>query len=219
MSVIAHFGIPADQFPLGEVLAVDEDVRVRLETMIPTGADVAPFFWVPTEEAAAVETVLRDSPSTDSVRALDRTDGETLFRVDWDTAVDGLVEALEGADAVVLEGEGRGDTWHFRVRFPAHDALSAFYGACLEEGVDVDLTEVNNPLGGESGAGFGLTGEQRETLRVALEAGYFDVPREATLLDLAERLEVSDSAVSQRIRRGLGTLLSATLAGTGPDRE
>lgn len=45
-----------------------------------------------------------------------------------------------------------------------------------------------------------LTEKQRQTLEMALEAGYYEQPRKADLADLAGRIGVSKSAVSQRLR-------------------
>lgn len=45
-----------------------------------------------------------------------------------------------------------------------------------------------------------LTAKQRRTLELALEAGYYERPREADLTYLAEELDISKSAVSQRLR-------------------
>ncbi len=56
-----------------------------------------------------------------------------------------------------------------------------------------------------------LTDNQREILLLAYEAGYFDVPRDITQDDLAERLDVTDSAVSQQLRRAISMLIAATL--------
>lgn len=44
-----------------------------------------------------------------------------------------------------------------------------------------------------------LSEKQREVVELAIEAGYYDEPRQATLSDLAEMLGVSPSAVSQRL--------------------
>ena len=44
-----------------------------------------------------------------------------------------------------------------------------------------------------------VTQKQREAVRVAVEMGYYDRPRDATLGDLASRLGVSRSALSQRL--------------------
>jgi len=64
----------------------------------------------------------------------------------------------------------------------------------------------------ESGHEAVLTDIQRETLTAALEAGYFAVPRTATLQDLADEFGVSDTAISQRIRRGVARLLTTELS-------
>lgn len=49
--------------------------------------------------------------------------------------------------------------------------------------------------------------EEREALRAALEAGYFDVPRTTTLVDIADELGRSDVEVSAQIRRGMDSVL------------
>ncbi|WP_255151371.1 bacterio-opsin activator domain-containing protein [Halorarius halobius] len=218
MSVIARFSIPAEEFTLGEALEVREGVEIRLESMIPTGDDLVPYFWVSSADAPAVQSALEGSELTESVRVVDEVNGESLFRVDWSTEVNGVIDAIDAAEAVVLEGEGRGDHWAFRVRFPEHAALSQFYRSCVDAGITVDLNEVNSPLADGSTGGYGLSEEQQTALEVALERGYFDIPRGITLVELSEQLGVSDSAVSQRIRRGLGKLISATIVrGDGPD--
>jgi predicted DNA binding protein len=52
---------------------------------------------------------------------------------------------------------------------------------------------------------------------MAFERGHFPVPRETSLADLGEEIGVSDTAVSERLRRGIATLLSTTIE--KPDRE
>lgn len=210
MSVVAVFTVPADQFVLGEVLEVRSGIQVRLESMVPTGDRTVPYFWVATEDAGAVEDALTDSSVVERVYAIDEANDETLFKVKWSSEINGLIEGVGNAEAAILEAQGRGDDWSFRVRFPEHEALSTFYRSCIDQGIDVELNEVNSPLGSGGKRGFGLTDAQREALLVALEHGYFAVPRRTTLEELAEMLDISDTAVSQRIRRGLTAVLSTT---------
>jgi hypothetical protein len=52
-----------------------------------------------------------------------------------------------------------------------------------------------------------LTANERETLRLALQRGYFAVPRETSLVDLSNELDRSDVQASEEIRQGIATVL------------
>lgn len=56
-----------------------------------------------------------------------------------------------------------------------------------------------------------LTDKQRMTLELALEEGYYDRPRQTNLEDLSNELEISKSAVSQRLRTAEIKLVKAAL--------
>lgn len=58
-----------------------------------------------------------------------------------------------------------------------------------------------------------LTGRQREVLETALRAGYFEVPRECTLGEVAAELEVDKSTASGVLRRGQSRLVKWFLSG------
>ena len=53
-----------------------------------------------------------------------------------------------------------------------------------------------------------LSETERETLEAAVDEGYFESPRDATLGDLADRFDVSKPAVSKNLRRGQRKMLS-----------
>lgn len=211
MSVIANFSVPALDFALGEVLEVERGLRIRVESMVPTGEAVMPYLWVPSHATEAVVAAIEDTPVARGVEVVDEVGDETLLRVEWGPDVDGLVGSALAVDAAVMEAIGTGDEWSFQLRFSDYDDLSAFYRRCVEHDVSLRLEQVHNPVEPDGTTRYGLTPEQRETLVAAMEAGYFSVPRETTLVELAEELGVSDSAVSQRLRRGLTGLVSATL--------
>lgn len=56
-----------------------------------------------------------------------------------------------------------------------------------------------------------LTARQREILTTAIERGYYDNPRECSLTDLAEELEVNKSVVSGVLHRAEGEILKDAL--------
>jgi predicted DNA binding protein len=55
-----------------------------------------------------------------------------------------------------------------------------------------------------------LTARERTVLLTALEYGYFEVPRETSLVTIGRELGMPDREVSRLVRRGMGKVLSAT---------
>jgi len=215
MSVFAEFSVPADQFALGDLLEVRTGIHVTLESMVPVGERLVPYLWITNQDVEPVVTALDGSPLVEEVAVVDQTESESLLRVNWSPEINGLIGILDTAEATLLEAEGRGDEWRFRVRFPEHEDLSAFYRACREQRVTVEIHEVSHGLGFTPSSGADVTPAQLEALTTALDAGYFAVPREITTLELAEKLGISDTAASQRLRRGLTAYLSSMLPQEG----
>jgi hypothetical protein len=58
-----------------------------------------------------------------------------------------------------------------------------------------------------------LTPRQREHLTLAYRLGYFDVPRECTLAELADELGVDKSSASETIRRGTARIVGEFMFG------
>jgi predicted DNA binding protein len=56
-----------------------------------------------------------------------------------------------------------------------------------------------------------LTRAQREALGLAFDRGYFDVPRDGSLDEMATNLDISPQALSDRLRRGQRNLLEVAL--------
>jgi predicted DNA binding protein len=110
----------------------------------------------------------------------------------------------------------------FRVLFPDRDALSATYEFCRDRNLTFDLRQVYELSNASQRGHFGLTDEQHDALVAGLKSGYFDVPRRATMDDLAADLGVSRQAVSERLRRGHHRLIESALvigrADTDPSR-
>ncbi|WP_408957379.1 helix-turn-helix domain-containing protein [Natrinema sp. 74] len=63
-----------------------------------------------------------------------------------------------------------------------------------------------------------LTDRQREVLRVAVEEGYYEEPRQVTYEDIAARLECSAGTVGQHLRRIEARLMSTLITGAGTER-
>lgn len=53
----------------------------------------------------------------------------------------------------------------------------------------------------------------------ALEAGYFDVPREVTLTEFAEQQDLLHQAISEQLRRATRQLTESTLTAHNDEEE
>ena len=208
MSVIATFTVPAADFTLGQMIRSSPGIRVRLDRVIPVGDNFIPYFWASDDSVAHIEAELSAETDIESFTIVDQTNGEALVRVEWTELTDRLLDTLAATGASILEAIGERDTWRLQLRFDDHDQLSEFFGRCAKKDIAVDLEMVHNPGIYQSlEMQAQLTEDQRKALDAALEAGYFEVPRQTNLVELADQLGVSDSALSQRLRRGIKTVL------------
>lgn len=210
MAIIADITVPADAFALGRVLEAVPEAAIELERIVPLQEAIIPLFWVSGTDPEALEATIRQEPKVETVEQLTTTDDKTLFEVQWHSEIDGMVRALIDTRAKILEATGTAETWNFRLRFSAHEDLSTFNMTLTEADIPVTLRHIYNPSPPAAEAS-GLSTDHRETLLNAHQHGYFKVPRRTTLTELADTEGISDSALSQRLRRGLDTLIEQTL--------
>ena len=217
MSTVIEISVPAADFALGRSLEGIESTQFELERMIPTTDAVVPFFWVHDTDPEALETSLEADEDIIGVQMLDKLDERALFQIEWVPSINGLVQSIIEHDVVILEALGTNDRWEFQLRFPDSAEISGFQAALDESGVDFTLNRMYNPDDSDTEVS-GLTPAQRETLVMALEDGYFAIPRETNLMEIAEILDISDQAVNERMRRGMAKLVVSSLtAGTDID--
>jgi hypothetical protein len=78
---------------------------------------------------------------------------------------------------------------------------------------------LHTPTAPGAGPWFGLTPEQRTTLVSAVHGGYYDIPRGMSTQDLADEYDISDQAITERLRRGIASLVTHTLSATDAVEE
>jgi predicted DNA binding protein len=213
VTTIIDVRVPAAAFPLGRILREYPEVEIELERLVPTRNAVIPLFWVASEREESVERTLREDPLVEELDELTRTPNRVLYAVTWSPEIDTMVKLLIDLDVEVLTAEGTANFWEFRLQFRNREQLARFRRDCREHGLPLDLLRVYNPMiPPEEGP---LTPEQTDALATAYENGYFDVPRQASLQELADLIGISDSALSQRLRRGIRTVVGESLYGIG----
>lgn len=221
MATIAEVRLRADEFALSSTLDTVDEVRFEIERIVAHDpAHIMPYVWVTTHEWDAFDYAIADDPSVDMAEKMAHpTDTEALYQMDWTDSIEPLVQIIVEEEGGILVAEGNHDGWLLRVLFPDRDALSRTYTFCKEHGLSLDilrLYDVDQGKGGE----FGLTAAQEETIAVAYNCGYYDVPRESTLTETAEEIGISHQALSERLRRGHKTLVeNSVIISHGVDAE
>jgi predicted DNA binding protein len=71
----------------------------------------------------------------------------------------------------------------------------------LSESVEFRLLLTGEYAPGGEGFFQQLTPRQQETLRTAVEVGYYDEPRRVTYRDIADRLQISAGTVGEHLRK------------------
>lgn len=211
MAVIVELSLPSEQFELGRILHLEDETVVTLETIIPMGERPIPFFRVFNNVRDSFESAVREHPAVDAIHEVNTHDGETLYALDWEVSDDAFLETVQSVGGNLLEATGSAETWAFEIRFPTHDAASQFQEACYEADVPLDIKRIFNPTKPDAGPWYGLTAPQREMLILAVERGYYSLPRETSTKALAEKVGISDQAVTERLRRAIDTMVSNTL--------
>jgi hypothetical protein len=216
MSVIVEFTIATTDFVFGATLATVEEMDLELEALVPTGNRIVPYFWATGGDFEDFERHVLSDADVEGISQLDRVGDTALYRVDWSHDMDGLLDGLAGTEAVVLEAMTVHDGWHFRVRFPTHDQLGQFYNFCTERGIVIHVERVYTlDEASRAGRAFELTHEQREAIVLAVQRGYFKVPRETDLTEIADELGISQQAASKRVRRAADKVLRGALLSPG----
>lgn len=173
-------------------------------------------FWARGVTRDDLEATLRSDRTIATVEALSASTAGTLYR-STHHADEPTVAAYNAAiehDVLVLTASSEGDGWNVRLRVPDRDALSAFCARCETHDVDVTVVSIRDRDTVALNDEFDLTAPQRELLALAWKQGYFAIPRETTLSELAADLDISQQAASERLRRGLWNLVSNTVCET-----
>jgi len=221
MAVLAEFVISPDQFVLADTLTAAPSIRIEIKRVVGGESFVTPYFWASDGDFERFERALHEDEMVHEVLTLEEHGGkddagppheERFYRVTWTTEVPNLITAVSDAKATILEAVSvDGGSWEIKVLFPDDGALSDFHEYCVDHEFEVQPERVYRPTNSEEQAEYGVTERQQQALEAAYHAGYFDVPREHNLTELAEQLNISRNALSARLRRGHRNLLAHTL--------
>lgn len=207
MSIQADVSIPAGDFLLGDSLHAESDLQVQMEQMVPASYGLSPYLTVSNGHGNDIDRVLTEDSDIDAHEMIGSNGNTARMQVEWTSNSITLIDRLRESEAVITRASSQGETWSLHLQFPNREQLSTFYRRCTDDGISVTLEGIHSD-GPAGGSGHALTDPQKEALETAFASGYFEVPRRMSLVELGDELGISDSAASQRLRRGLHTLLA-----------
>jgi predicted DNA binding protein len=167
--------------------------------------------WLEGDHAGTFEDALAaDRTVADATQVVETSRGKQYsVRCDQQVPEGKMYDTAIEEGGIFVSGTRSADHWTVQMRFPDSEAFSSFRDRI--EGSGISLQSVQHGDDELRAKRYDISEPQREILHLASERGYFDVPRRASLADLAEDLDVSSQAASERLRRGLDSLVEGAL--------
>ncbi|TYL36233.1 bacterio-opsin activator [Natronococcus pandeyae] len=222
MSVLGEFTIHPADFALHHALSAVPETVVEIERLVATTEErVMPYFWAVGGDQDRFEAALADDPTVTQTARIDRIDGAVLYRAEWTSNIETIVYAYVEMGATILEATGNNESWEIEMRFDDEDKVTKFHKYCQENEVSFELDRLHEQAQPMASSQYGLTPKQRETLVTAYEAGFFDVPQQITMTELADQLGITQQALSKRLHHAhknlVGNVLTIGQVGEGDD--
>ena len=187
---------------VSEVSRSFPNASLHLLTGVPVGDRTLELGETRADDPRAVTDAIRDHPDVLTHELLHCDDERALSK--YETRDQALFEFLGGSSLLpefpLLVEDG---VMTFAIPTTRED-FEAFGDRLDASGMRYELLSVTHRDGPGEGP---LTDRQLECLRVARRMGYFEVPRDCTLAEVADTLGVDTSTVSETIRRGTARVL------------
>jgi len=196
--------LPADIW-VTEVSMSFPDATLRLLTGVPRDGRALELGEVRAENADVVANAIWDHPDIHEYDELFLGERRTIaqYEADEKSLYEFLWESSLPPEFPIIVENGK---MEFDIT-ATQEQFEAFGEALDETGRQYDLLTLIHTDEQETV----LTDRQRECLTVAQRRGYFEVPRECTLADLADVLDVDKSTASETIRRGTARIVEQFL--------
>ncbi|AFO56320.1 helix-turn-helix domain-containing protein [Natrinema sp. J7-2] len=205
MTTIAELSLPTDEFALAETVQQLPALEVRVESVVAEGpVRTVPLVWFSNVDRTELEATLETDPTVDEYRRLlaEPDAGDLFYRLTYTEAVASVCRCVYTHGGTVLDAQVSDGQWTLRLLFPHREELSTAVSDIEEQGVRIDvrrMVEAGQDEALETTAA--LTEPQREAIAEAYRQGYYDVPRAISLEELANELDISHQALSERLRR------------------
>lgn len=212
MTVITKVQFSHPDMALADTIRSEVSATVRIVPEAGTDPEHdASFILVEGDVGDEFEAVLSADHTVESAYLASEHEGQLVFGLQFAPVTKLLAPRVTAGGGLVLDSRTGEDGWVERWQLPDRNALHDVWQSARDDEFSFDILELHRMESGAFGSSFGLTAEQREAILHAHAAGYFEEPRAASLDEVAEGLQISKTAASGRLRRGIDTLVANTL--------
>lgn len=199
-------------------LALTHTIRSLPEISVGVRADAGTdpihdghIFWIEAQEFDVVDETLAADPTVAEFSTVDDADDRRTYRITYSARATLLTPTILDMGGLTQEARSQENGWILRLQLQDHDALVGLDTFAEEHGIHLEILDLDQNPAVSDRSKYGLTDGQTEALVAAYEHGYYDEPRETSMEELASTLDVSNTAVSGRLRRGSARLVEAAL--------
>ena len=210
MGTLAIVEVPTGQVVLGDAVRRLSEAHVRLDRSVASGSGDSASIWIRGADEADVAAAFETDETVTTYTRVAEEDGAVLYDVTFPPDAPSVRRTVCGCDGVIQESYTDGRVWTLHLRFPSRKHLSRAKEKLDAEGIEMAVVRIHD-ADGTSQTAVGLTDSQREALKAALKAGYYEVPREVGLQALADELGESPPSLSETLRRAHGTVVESTV--------
>lgn len=209
MTIVADVTVPPSTIPPGEAL-VETETYVEFTRHVPVDGDPHQYLRVTdTADLDAFEAAVDDDEHVAELVTIDAAASQPLYRIELERPPP--CPSLYRSDLLIERATGTPDEWIFRIRATDGEPLRAVQRDCHERDVRFDVRRLDRSSPTAISDQYGLTSGQREALVAAFEEGFFEIPRETSLVEVGEKLGVSGQAASERLRRAERKIIRTTV--------
>mgnify|MGYP000462914475 CR=1 FL=1 len=213
MSITAKVHIEHEHLSLVPTLQRLDGVKIRVITQGTTdpGSTYFPFL-IEYDDPEALEAALEADVTVEEFELIDRTNDTAIYYIKHTPQTRLISSIVTEENGFLVHTETKNGGWLVHLLLPDRAALNTIWEYAIANDIALDIIEIysNEDAGGESS--YGLTDEQRAALQLAFAEGYFNEPRDISLSEVAEEMDLSSTAMSGRLRRGMRNLVAATIA-------
>ncbi|EMA40762.1 bacterio-opsin activator HTH domain-containing protein [Halococcus morrhuae DSM 1307] len=212
MSLIAIVHIAHEDLALSPTIRECPDVGIRVMSQSVTDPDTGLFFFYVENGGQAFEAAIERDHTVVEWMQVNDADSGTVYRLEHTPETLLLSPKTIELGGLMRDATSDGTGWTVRLQFEDREALSQLWEYCQEAGITFELQRLFRDQSWVDAELTALTDPQLDALVTAYEEGYFEEPRTSSLEELANRLDISPTAVGGRIRRGTAALIETTLA-------